>query len=132
MTHLAPPPWQSFGVISILVLVFLSGASAGALTMSLGYREKHHPAVAIASRKPSREGALQNFKTMLGLTEEQTNEIEIVLEDYRHYYASLEDQLDDLRSTGKRRILQVLGPAQRDKFQKMMADLAPQPGSGGH
>ena len=90
------------------------------------------PAVAIASREPSREAVLQNFKTKLGLTTEQTNEIAMVLEDYRHYYESLQDQLDDLRATGRNRIVQVLDPAQRAKFEKLVMDLAPQLGSGGN
>jgi hypothetical protein len=126
MTPPARPPWQNLRVVSTLMLVFLAGASAGALTMSLGFREKRRPAAAIASRRPNREMVLQNFKTNLGLTMEQAKEIALVLEDYRHYYESLQDQLDDLRSTGKSRVLQVLGPAQREKFEKIMTDLAPQ------
>jgi hypothetical protein len=126
MTHAALAPWQNPRVVSTLVLVFLAGASTGALTMRLGFHERFHTTVAIASREPSREAVLHNFKTKLGLTTEQTNEIAMVLEDYRHYYESLQDQLDDLRSTGKTRILQVLDPAQREQFQKLMMDLAPE------
>jgi hypothetical protein len=131
MTHPGRAPWQNPRVVSTLVLVFLAGGSAGALAMRLGFHEKLHPSVAIASREPSREAVLQNFKTKLGLSTEQTDQIAMVLEDYRQYYESLQDQLDDLRSTGKSRILQVLDPAQRDKFEKMMTDLAPQLDSGG-
>jgi Spy/CpxP family protein refolding chaperone len=131
MTHPAPAPWQNPRIVSTLVLVFLAGGSAGALTMRLGFHEKLHPSVANASPVPSREAVLQNFKTKLGLTTEQTDQIAMVLEDYRQYYESLQDQLDDLRATGKGRILQVLNPAQRDKFEKMMTDLAPQLDSGG-
>lgn len=50
----------------------------------------------------------------------------MVLEDYRHYYESLRDQMDDLRSSGRSRVLQVLSPGQRNKFEKMAIDLAPQ------
>ena len=52
----------------------------------------------------------------------------MVLEDYRHYYESLQDQLDDLRSTGRTRIVQILQPGQREKFEKMMDELVPQLG----
>jgi hypothetical protein len=131
MTHPASAPWQNPRVVSTLVLVFLAGGSAGALTMRLGFHEKLHPSVAIASREPSREAVLQNFKTKLGLSTEQTDQIAMVLEDYRQYYESLQDQLDDLRATGRNRIVQVLDPAQREKFEKMMNDLAPQLDSGG-
>jgi len=131
MTNPGQAPWQNPRVVSTLVLVFLAGGTAGALTMRLGFHEKLHPTVASASsREPSREAVLQNFKTKLSLTTEQTDQIAMVLEDYRQYYESLQDQLDDLRSTGKSRILKVLDPAQRDQFEKMMTDLAPQLDSG--
>jgi len=128
----ATRPGRGPGVFLTLVAVFLAGASAGALTMSLGFREKLHTAVGRAAREPSREVILHNFKTKLGLTAEQANEITMVLEDYRHYYQSLQDQLDDLRATGKNRIVQVLDPAQRAKFEKLLMDLAPHLGSGGN
>jgi hypothetical protein len=50
----------------------------------------------------------------------------MVLADYREYYQSLEDQLDDVRSTGKSRIMQILDEQQRAKFEKIMGDLQPQ------
>ena len=59
-------------------------------------------------------------------TARKTEKLALVLDDYRQYYQSLQDQLDDLRSTGKTRIMQILNPEQRDKFEKMMTDLAPQ------
>ena len=75
---------------------------------------------------PAAAGRSQNFKTKLGLSSGQTDQIAGVLDDYRQYYQSLQDQLDDVRSTGKTRILQILNPEQRDKFEKMMSELAPQ------
>jgi hypothetical protein len=121
--------WPSPRVVSTLAAVFLAGASAGALTMRFGLHEKLHPPVSIASREPSRELLLKNFKTQLGLTTEQSNEIALVLEDYRHYYQSLQGQLDDLQSTGRNRIVQVLDPPQRAKFEKLVMNLAPPQGS---
>ena len=130
MTHPAPKSWHNLRVVSTLVLVFLAGASAGALMMEFIFHEQLRPRV-IGSREPSREVVLRSFKTNLGLTPEQADEISMVLEDYRQYYESLQEQLDDLRSSGESRILRVLDPAQRDQFEKMMTDLAPQLYSGG-
>jgi hypothetical protein len=113
-------------VVSTLVMVFILGASAGAFAMKFGLHDKLHRTVSAASREPSREAVLQDFKTKLDLTSDQTEQIARVLEDYRQYYESLQEQLDDLRSTGKNRIMQVLGPQQREKFEKMMSELAPQ------
>ena len=47
----------------------------------------------------------------------------VVLEDYSHYYESIQEQQSDLqrqqadlRATGKTRIVEILNPQQRDKF----------------
>lgn len=74
----------------------------------------------------SREGVLQKFKTDLNLTPTQAEKISLILDDYQHYYRSVQDQEDDIRATGKMRILQELDPAQREKFQKLMGEIPPQ------
>jgi len=98
--------------------------------MKYGLHDRLHRTVAAASpaRENNREAVLQDFKTKLDLSQDQTDQIAVVLEDYRHYYESLQDQLDDLRSTGRTRIVQILQPGQREKFEKMMTELAPQLG----
>jgi Spy/CpxP family protein refolding chaperone len=110
-------------------LVFLAGAAAGMLGMKYGLHDRLHRVVAAAPPKESsREAVLQDFRTKLDLSAEQTDQIAVVLQDYSHYYESLQDQLDDLRSTGLSRILQILQPGQREKFEKMRTELAPQLG----
>ena len=97
--------------------------------MKYGLHDRLHRVVsASSSREAGKEAVLADFKTRLDLSPEQTDQLAVVLEDYRHYYESLQDQLDDLRSTGKTRILQILQPGQRDKFERMMTELAPQLG----
>jgi hypothetical protein len=111
-------------------LVFLAGAAVGMLGMRYGLHDRLHH-VAAASPPPqesNHEAALQDFKTKLDLSPEQTDQISVVLQDYSHYYESLQDQLDDLRSTGLSRILQILQPGQREKFEKIRSELAPQLG----
>ena len=120
-------PWQNPRILTTLLLVFLAGATAGALSMRLGLHDKlHRTVVSAAPREPSRDTVLQRFKAELDLSGAQTQQIGLVLDDYGQYYQSLQDQLDDLRATGKTRILQILDDSQRAKFEKMMADLAPQ------
>lgn len=114
-----------------LVLVFLAGAAVGALTMQMGLHERLHRTVSAATlpviRKASSSDALvERFKTELNLSADQTDKIAMVLADYREYYHSLEDQLEDVRSTGKSRIMQILDQQQRTKFEKIMGDLQPQ------
>ena len=97
-------------VAGTLVVVFLAGAAGGALSMQMGRHERLHRTVSAATlpviRKASSNDALvQRFKTDLNLSADQTDKIAMVLADYREYYHSLEDQLDDVRSTGKSRIM---------------------------
>ena len=105
-------------IATTLLLVFCAGAAVGMLGMQYGLHDRLHKVAAAAP----------DFKTKLDLSSEQTDQISVVLQDYSHYYDSLQDQLDDLRSTGLNRILQILQPGQREKFQKMRAELVPQLG----
>ena len=120
---------QNPKVISTLVVVFLAGAAAGALAMQLGLHEKLHRTAAAASKPvppAAKDTVLQRFKTELDLSAAQTQQMSSILDDYRHYYQSLQDQLDDVRAMGKTRIVQILDEAQRQKFDKMMTELQPQ------
>src|SRR5215472_385942 len=110
--------WHNSRIITTLLLVFLAGATTGALSMRLGLHDKLHRTAPVSSR----DAVLQKFKTELDLSPPQADKIALVLEDYRQYYQSLQDQLDDLRATGKTRILQILNQDQRGKFEKMMSD----------
>ena len=118
-------------VIGTLVLVFLAGAAVGALTMQMGLHERLHRTVSAATAPPvgkasTNDALVQRFKTELNLSADQTGKIALVLNDYREYYHSLQDQLDDVRSTGKTRIMQILDEQQRAKFEKIMGNLQPQ------
>jgi hypothetical protein len=114
-------------IASTLLLVFMAGAAAGMLGMRYGLHDRlHRVAAASLTRDSNHDAVLQDFKTKLDLSSEQTEQIAVVLEDYGHYYESLQDQLDDLRSTGLSRILKILQPGQREKFEKMRSELAPQ------
>ncbi len=112
-------PWLSPRILTTLMLVFLAGAATGALSMRL----IHHPAPVNAA--PPREVVLDRFRTELGLDGAQVQKLSLLLDDYGQYYESLQEQLDDLRATGKTRIMQILNPQQRAKFERMMNDLAP-------
>ncbi len=121
-------PWQNPRVVSTLMMVFLAGAASGALWMQLGLHDKLHRTVATPPPTPvtSRDAVLQRFNTELSLTPDQSERIANVLADYSQYYQSLQDQLDDVRATGRTQILQILNPDQRAKFEKIATDLGPQ------
>jgi hypothetical protein len=119
-------PWQNPRIVSTLMLVFLAGAATGALSMRLGLHEKLHRSAPVTTQDANRDAILSRFKSQLDLSGPQAEKLALVLDDYSQYYQSLEDQLDDLRATGKTRIMAILNPEQREKFEKMMTDLAPQ------
>jgi Spy/CpxP family protein refolding chaperone len=114
--------WHNPRIFSTLLLVFLAGAAAGAVSMKFGLHQILHRSTAPASK----EAVLQKFRTDLNLTPAQTEKISLILDDYRHYWQSVQDQQDDIRATGKMRILHELDPVQREKFQRMMAEIPPQ------
>jgi hypothetical protein len=124
------PPWQNLRVLSTLGLVFLAGAASGALSMQFGLHDKMHHTVATpnpSTAVPIQKTMLERFDSELALSPDQSNKIAAVLADYTQYYQSLQDQLDDIRATGRTRILQILTPDQRDKFEKMGTELEAPP-----
>jgi|SRR5579872_1603335 len=119
-------PWQNPKILSTLMIVFLAGAATGALSMQLGLHDKLHRSAPARATAENREAILNQFKTELGLNQTQAEKLALVLDDYRQYYQSLQDQLDDLRATGKTRIMAILDDQQKQKFEKMMTDFGPQ------
>jgi hypothetical protein len=119
----AKPAWKNPQLLLVLALIFLCGALAGAVAMGVAFH--HWP----GSSRPSpswREGgkdiSLQRFKKELNLTSAQTEELELVLDDFMKYYQMLQSQMDDVRATGKTRILRVLDENQKRKFEKMLSE----------
>ncbi len=108
-------------LVSVLV-VFLCGLVAGMLTMSLGLHHLLHPSQP-STLKETDKDALDRFKKELDLTPAQTEQIEAILDDFFTYYHTLQAQLDDVRASGKQRIVRVLDEKQKRKFEKLMGEL---------
>ncbi|MEO5925566.1 MAG: hypothetical protein ABIR70_17220 [Bryobacteraceae bacterium] len=113
-------------IVLTLAGVFLAGIGTGMLGMRYGLHEVIHPAPAAAA--PSPDAVLERFRSELNLSADQTTKLAAVLSDYQHYYqavqeqieeARLRDQIDDLRATGKSKILEILNEDQKAKFEKM-------------
>lgn len=114
------PTWHTPRVLAVLLLVFLCGAAAGALGMRM-FASRVPAAAAWSSG--GREWTLEMMKKELDLTPEQAAEIETVLDEFVLYYQNLQGQMDDFRAEGKKRILRVLTPEQRARFEKMVGKL---------
>lgn len=117
-------PWQSPSILLTLCCVFLAGAATGAVAMRFGLSSqphKHNP----VWNEAGREISLQKFKKELDLTPRQTEEFERIIDDFMTYYQYAQAQMDDVRATGKGRILRILQEDQKVKFEKMMGELQP-------
>jgi hypothetical protein len=124
-------------IVFTLAGVFLAGVGTGMLGMRFGLHQQLHPSAApveASAKTPAQPTAqdqaavLEKYRTELNLSPEQTAKLASVLDDYKQYYQSvqeqieelrLRDQIDDLRATGKNQILDILNAEQRKKFEKM-------------
>ncbi len=115
--------WRNPRVLLVLFLVFLCGSLAGALTMKYAVSRDEPRSYPLAYwTAGGKQLTLQHFEEELDLTPEQAREIELILDDFMMYYHTLQAQMDEVRATGKSRILRVLNPEQQKRFKQMLKD----------
>lgn len=122
MTPPCRASWRNPRLVCTLLLVFLCGAAVGMLGMSLVGRRGVYAQQA-SWREGNKEITLARLKRELDLSEEQAKQLEAVLDDFFKYYHTLQNQLDEVRAAGKSRILRLLNPEQRRKFEHMLSEL---------
>jgi Spy/CpxP family protein refolding chaperone len=116
------PTWQNPRILTTLVLVFLTGALAGAIGMREGLHAQLHRGVAYW-RGDKTEFSYGQLQTELNLTPEQSERLKTILDDFAKYHEDLEAQIEDVRATGRNRIVQILTPEQRKRFEKLSGQL---------
>jgi hypothetical protein len=116
--------WQNPKVLTTLLLVFVAGAFSGALGMRFGLHEVLHRGTAPWKDAHANKVFLDRCRKDLDLTPKQEQQMATVLDDYKLYYQSVQDQLDEVRATGKSRIMEMLDEQQRQKFEKLLTDFA--------
>lgn len=105
-TAALPRPTEKIAIVSFL-LVFLCGGVAGAMVMSYWVHPLlHNPGTMSVSVKEWKQ---------LDLTDEQTRQLTSILDDFSRYY-------DNLLADGNSRILQILNPDQRKKYDRMIRE----------
>mgnify|MGYP005848783223 CR=1 FL=1 len=127
MSAPAHPTWRDPRILLILLLVFLCGSLAGALAMRYGVHAQTHSQAPYWS-EAGKEISLQRLQRELALSEKQSEEIALVLDDFVKYMHSLQVQMDEVRADGKQRILLVLNNEQKQKFQEMLSELSEKKG----
>jgi Spy/CpxP family protein refolding chaperone len=119
------PSWQNPKILTLLVLVFLTGALTGAIGMRAGlHAELHRTAAYWRGQKD--EFSYDQLKTELNLTPEQSDRLKTILDDFVKYHEDLEAQIEDVRATGRNRIVQILTPEQRKRFEQLSNELPAQ------
>jgi len=117
------PGWQNPRILTTLVLVFITGALVGAIGMREGLHEQLHRSAAYWRGGDKAEFSYQHLKTELNLTAEQSDKLKTILDDFVKYHEDLEAQIEDVRATGRNRIVQMLTPEQRKRFEKLSNQL---------
>ena len=118
-----PSPWKNPQILLTLLLVFLCGSAAGALSMRYSVRAATSGKGAPSITAAERELTVERFKRELDLSSDQAKEVAEVLDDFAKYYQMLQAQMDEVRASGKDRITSILTPEQQEKFKKMMSEL---------
>jgi hypothetical protein len=112
--------WQNPRILALLLLIFLCGALAGALTMRSSLHTKLHRSAASYWKDDSSQlFSYDKLKKDLNLTSEQSERLKTILDDFVKYHEDLEAQIEDMRATGKNRIKQMLTVEQRQKFEQL-------------
>jgi hypothetical protein len=115
MTSAHSAGWQKSKILLTLTVVFLCGVTFGMLL-----HHSIHSYAQTAAPRPPGEALFVKLKTELNLTPAQTEQLKTVLDDFFTYYYTLQAQLDDVRASGKQRILRILDDGQKKKFEKIM------------
>ena len=105
-----------------ILLIFLCGVVAGALSMKLWSGRDRQTQVAQADTPPTisrTQRLLERFTRELKLTPEQVHELTVILDETRLRYQIKEDST---RAEGRNRIRQILTDEQRAKYEAIIAD----------
>ena len=112
--------WQNPRVLTTLLMVFLAGAFSGALTMRAGLHDVIHRA---GFWQKDTSVTYERLKTELNLTPDQAAKLKSILDDMVKYRQDMEAEVESFRAFGKHRILDMLTPAQRKRFEELSNDI---------
>jgi len=116
--------WQNPRILVLLLLVFLCGALAGALAMRTSVHKNLHRNASYWKDDSSQLFSYTKLQKELNLTPEQSDRLKMILDDFAKYHEDLQSQIEDMRATGKNRIIQMLTPEQRKKFDELCKQLS--------
>lgn len=117
--------WQNPKVLLTLLMVFLCGAVSGMVAMRWGLHDTIHGKT-LSFVTPKGAGlSFERLKKELNLTSTQADQIKSILDDFVKYHEDLQNQIDDVRATGKNRIMTVLDNDQKQRFEQLCIQVQP-------
>jgi len=116
--------WQDPRILAMLLFVFLSGAAVGALSMRAGLHDQLHNHPPLLPRSADVKLSYDRLNRELNLTPDQSAKLRAILDDFVTYRHDLEAQVTSFRANGHYRILQILTPEQRARFEKLSSEIA--------
>jgi hypothetical protein len=122
MTATSRLSWKNPRVLVTLFVIFLAGSIVGAFTMRCvvhGLWHKPEPYWQEGGKKV----ALDRLSRELDLSSSQEKELEVILDDFVMMVQTLQAQMDEVRATGKVKVMRILNEEQKKKFEKMMGEL---------
>src|SRR5258706_15334665 len=108
--------WQNPRILVLLLLIFLCGALAGALTMRAGLHEKLHRGTSYWRGSKNQFFSYDKLRKDLDLTTEQSQRLKNILDDFAKYHEDPETQIENVCAPGKKRIVQFVTPPQPQRF----------------
>ncbi len=115
--------WQNPRILALLLLIFLCGAFAGAITMQAGLHNKLHRGSSAYWKDGRDEFSYDRLRKELSLSPEQSDRLKTILDDFVKYHDDLQAQIEDVRATGRNRIVQILNTDQRRRFEELSNQL---------
>jgi len=118
--------WQNPRILALLLSVFLCGAVVGAIAMRSNHEKLHRNTSSYWKDDKTQFFSYDKLKKDLNLTPDQSERLKTILDDFVKYHEDLEAQIEDVRATGKNRIMQMLTPEQRKRFAELCNQLPAQ------
>ena len=114
--------YARFKALSLMALVFLLGAVVGA-SLGTTFISNRFASTPKISSSQGRQKTLDKFKSRLGLSPEQTDRLQIILEETRKEFSNLHQsvkpQYDEIRHRMRTQIREILNDDQKKEFEVM-------------
>lgn len=109
---------RAFGFIAA---VFVVGVASGAVGMHVYELNRHTPPVITINYQEDSHAALDEMAKQLRLNDSQRERVQSILDECIMEEADLLMRVKQVQQSGRSRILEVLGPEQRENFEALFS-----------